>query len=566
MLVPFGSRWRAADAVEGAAWTSPGFDDSAWLGGAAPLGFGEGDEAFLLPRDMASADDDPITYVRHTFEIADPAAIQALRIRTVYDDGVVVFLNGVEILRSNVRSLPLGPELPAATPLGPFTERDVLVFRAGPDALRAGENVLAVQVHQHWRDSLDLRFDLELGAVTAEHPLRVVRGPWLQRATPGSMTVRWRTNRPVPGRVRFGSTPDSFDRSASAAGGPTTEHEVVLAGLEPATRYAYALEGEDGILAGGDEDHVFRTPPRPGTRDPVRVWAIGDAGTGKQDARDVRDAFVRHAGERPADVWLLLGDNAYPSGSDGDHQRGLFDNYTDLLRRTPIWPVLGNHGANLTDTREGYGPFLEIFGDPFYSFDHGNVRFVAIDSAGSDWDPDDPMMRFLPGALRAPQADWVIAYLHHPAISDGTHDLEKGRRTRRFWEALLPVLEAADVDLVLAGHSHSYERSFLLGPSTGDFSTLGESILDGGDGDPEGDGAYRKRFSGTGTVWVIAGSAGLVGDEGDLDHPAMAVSLRELGSLVLDVEGCRLDGRMVDARGRIRDRFRIDKCREPADD
>jgi hypothetical protein len=560
VLVPFGARWRVADAVEGApaVWAAAGFADDGWLEGAAPLGFGEGDEAFLLPRSFASADDDPITFVRHGFRVDDPSAIEALRIRIVHDDGAVVFLNGVELFRSNMRSLPLDPQLPSATPLGPATERDILEFRPGAEALLKGQNVIAAQVHQHWRDRGDLRFDLELAAVTARQPLRVLRGPWLQRATPESMTIRWRTNRPSPSRVRFGLSPEALDRSAESGGAPTTEHEVVIRGLAPLTRYAYAVDAEGGVLAGGDGAHTFRTPPRVGSDEPVRVWVTGDSGTGGQAARDVRDAFIRHAGERPPDVWLLLGDNAYPSGSDADHKRGLFDNYTDLLRRTPIWPVLGNHGANLTDTREGYGPFLEIFGEPFYAFDHGNVRFVAIDSAGSDWDPDDPMMRFLPAALRPPDADWVVAYLHHPAISGGTHDLEAGRRTRRFWEALLPVLEAADVDLVLAGHSHAYERSFLLGPSQGGLATLGEAVLDAGDGDPDGDGAYTK--SDRGTVWVIAGSAATVGDEGDLDHPAMAVSLRQLGSLVLDIEGCRLDGRFVDARARTRDHFVIDKC------
>ena len=76
-----------------------------------------------------------------------------------------------------------------------------------------------------------------------------------------------------------------------------------------------------------------------------------------------------------------------------------------------------------------------------------------------------------------------------------------------------------------------------------------------------GDGAYRK--NGAGTVFVVAGSGGQVGHEGRLEHPAMRVSLRQLGSFVIDVEGCRLDGRFVGVDGGVADRFRLDKCPEP---
>ena len=76
-------------------------------------------------------------------------------------------------------------------------------------------------------------------------------------------------------------------------------------------------------------------------------------------------------------------------------------------------------------------------------------------------------------------------------------------------EDVLPILEAGGVDLVLGGHSHIYERSYpLLGAystPTPDFGTLLSSgnILDTGDGDPSGNGAYQN-----GTVYVVAGHGG----------------------------------------------------------
>jgi hypothetical protein len=65
---------------------------------------------------------------------------------------------------------------------------------------------------------------------------------------------------------------------------------------------------------------------------------------------------------------------------------------------------------------------------------------------------------------------------------------------------------------------------------------------------------------GAGTVWVVAGSGGQVGHEGHFGHPAEAVAQRRLGSVLLDVDGCRLDGTFVMPGPEVGDRFRIDKC------
>lgn len=576
VLVPFGARWRYTGRVETQArvWAVPGFDASAWLEGATPLGYGFGDERTLLPHAWGAGDDDFVTYVRHSFELPDPTAVKRLRIRLVANDGAVVFLNGHEVARQNVRLMPLHPFLPSGTGLEGDQRSRVLEFWAPADSLLPGTNTLGVEVHQTWRSRRDLRFDLELAAVTEDHPLAIVRGPYLQSATPHGVTVRWRSNRPAIGRVRWGTDPERMDQQAEEVE-PTAEHEVVISGLEPATRIVYQAEMGDATSELGS----FRSAPPPGADVPVRIWALGDSGTGTPSAYAVRDALVEYVGDRDPDVWLMLGDNAYPSGSDGDYQFTLFDVYPDLLRRIPLWPVLGNHDANSTDSREGYGVFYQMFSMPhdgeaggppggtdvFYAFDYGPVRIVAIDSQGSDFDPDDPMMRFLPRALDAPDARWVVAYLHDPGISGGTHAADATRRKRKMWSALLPVLEAADVDLVLAGHSHAYERSRLIGPSGGDPDALGTTVLDPGSRhvDASGDEVDVLKKNGRGTVWVVAGSGGQVGQEGAFDHPAIAVARRALGSLLLDVDGCRLDGTFIMPGPTVGDRFRVDKC--PAD-
>jgi hypothetical protein len=116
--------------------------------------------------------------------------------------------------------------------------------------------------------------------------------------------------------------------------------------------------------------------------------------------------------------------------------------------------------------------------------------------------------------------EWIIAYWHHPPYSKGSHDSDDPNGADfdlvQMREQALPILENLGVDLVLAGHSHSYERSVLLDGHYGNSSTLDASmVLDGGDGSWFGDGPYRKASPGPasheGAVYVVAGSAGQLG-------------------------------------------------------
>jgi hypothetical protein len=86
--------------------------------------------------------------------------------------------------------------------------------------------------------------------------------------------------------------------------------------------------------------------------------------------------------------------------------------------------------------------------------------------------------------------------------------------------------------------------------------------LDRGNGNPASDGAYLKHTAGKapheGAVYVVAGSSGQISG-GPLNHAAMVASLNRLGSLVLDVDGDRLDASFLDSTGAIGDRFTLIK-------
>ena len=163
-LVQAGSSWRYWDggADPGAWWTSPEFDEQEWAEGAAPLGYGRGDEATVLGWGHDELNRHVTTWFRTDFEVESACGAEHLRLRLVRDDGVVVHLNGDEVYRSN---LPLGPVAPTTRAAWEISEDAEVTFLdtwLDPWLLRSGKNTLAVEVHQNAPDSPDLRFDLEL--------------------------------------------------------------------------------------------------------------------------------------------------------------------------------------------------------------------------------------------------------------------------------------------------------------------------------------------------------------------------------------------------------------------
>ena len=131
----------------------------------------------------------------------------------------------------------------------------------------------------------------------------------------------------------------------------------------------------------------------------------------------------------------------------------------------------------------------------------------------------------------------------------------------------VPILESYGVDLVLCGHSHNYERSYLLNGHYGKSITLTPSMLtDAGTGRPSETGAYLKTTTGPsagkGAVYAVAGSSGWATFRVGY-HPAMFMSELETGSLVIDIEGNRLDAKFLRETGAIDDSFTIIKNASP---
>jgi hypothetical protein len=403
----------------------------------------------------------------------------------------------------------------------------------------------------------------------------IIRGPYLQQQSDQSIIVRWRTDVATDSVVRYGT--DSADLNFTGSDtDPKTEHSVLVSGLSPATDYFYSVGNSAGALA-GDASYQFGTAPVPGSSATTRIWVIGDSGTANSNAYAVRDAFKTWSASKPADFMLMLGDNAYNNGTDAEYQSAVFDTYPELLRQLPVWPTLGNHDGYSADSGTQTGPYYEIFDLPtnaevgghpsfteaYYSFDYGNIHFVVLDSYDSDRTPAGNMLQWLESDLALNDKPWLIAIWHHPPYTKGSHNSDSEGALIDMRQNALPILESWGVDLVLTGHSHTYERSYLVDGHYGLSGTLNEAIniLDIGDGRETGNGAYQKpdivAAQNEGSVYAVAGSSGKVSTGYPLDHPVMFIALESLGSMVLDVAGNRLDATFLDQNALVRDEFTI---------
>lgn len=287
---------------------------------------------------------------------------------------------------------------------------------------------------------------VQSGIVPALH-----RAPYLQRVSDTATHVLWTADEGEPDsvglwqpnveeRAAMRAAPASVMADASPAAG-IDQYEGQLADLSPDTMYCYSLGTETRTAT---DAAGFRTAPAPGTGAKVSFAAFGDSGAGGADQL----AVLEQLQTVPMRLMIHTGDIAYENGTIQQFEENYFDVYANLLKSFAMFPSIGNHD-------EG-GVYHQIYdlpwaraGSDYYSFDYGDVHFVALDTnmIGSEqaaWLDDD---------LAATERDWVVVYGHHPPYSSGEHGCDN-----QFQEVFGPILEEHQVDLVLSGHDHDYER------------------------------------------------------------------------------------------------------------
>lgn len=424
---------------------------------------------------------------------------------------------------------------------------------------------------------------------SASDSVIVTRGSYLQMLTDTSIIIRWRTNLPADSKVWYGNTTDNLAWTSNDSA-LVIDHSVAINGLQANTKYYYAIGTSTDTLQ-SDSSYYFITAPPIGSKKPTRIWATGDCGTGYTTQTNVLNAYQNYTNGQYTDLWLLLGDNAYTNGHDWEYQSHFFEPYMQgyVMRQTAIFPTPGNHDYyNTTDPNSTDIPYFHNFTLPtqsevggiasgteaYYSFDYANIHFISLNSYGKVnglmmHDTIGAQIEWLKSDLENNQQQWTVLYWHHPPYTMGSHNSDTELDLVYIRERVIPILDRYKVDLVLCGHSHCYERSKLMHGHYGMEETFDSYIHNAS----HSSGAYNNtpescpyikdsnNSSNEGIVYVVAGSAGkLSGTQGLFPHNAMYIGTAAVaGSLLIEVDGKRLDAKFITEAGVVYDQFTMMK-------
>jgi phosphodiesterase/alkaline phosphatase D-like protein len=400
-------------------------------------------------------------------------------------------------------------------------------------------------------------------------------------------TVRWRTDRPSSSKLAIGTALGEYTRSVVDSQ-LTTEHSVTVNGLSSNTRYYYQIGSADVELQDGKLNY-FTTAPPASISEKIRIAVFGDAGRNRFGVqRRVLEAYQIYTNKQPADVLLLLGDNAYHQGTDREYQKKFFKPYgSSILKNHALFPIPGNHDygsrSRAARTHAYYKNFTmpaagELGGVPsgteaYYSYNWGNIHFVSMDSHGTEdggttrmYDTLGAQITWLKKDLAANNQQWTIVYWHHPPYTMGGHNSDTEGELFRIRTNVLPILERYGVDLLLSGHSHNYERSYLQRGYYGKEAAFQPaqhtvSASTGAyDQSPNSCPYLKDGQADQGIVYVVSGSAGARDRvEKGYPHNALPFSFNKGGLFYLEVEGNRLDGKFIGSNAKVWDQFTIMK-------
>ncbi len=603
-LFAFGSTWKYLDngSDQGTGWSAPSYSDVSWASGSGYFGYGDswintcinaGCGSLCSPGGCSKH---LTTYFRKTVNIADVAYYNAVNLSMYRDDGAVVYVNGVEVWREHMPGGTISYNTRANNPAIGGSDETTPVNRSIPiSAFVTGENVIAVELHQQSPTSSDMTFNMqaELEIYVPPVPVNLTRGPYLQMGNQTATTLRWRTDVASKSRVEVGTEYGTYPFVVADAT-ETTEHEVRVTGLTPDTKYYYRF-GTDTSYLQGDTSNFFVTAPATGSPRRVTIAAYGDCGRNdngfQTGSLSSYRSYLSSIGLKAADIMMLVGDNAYNNGTDNEYQSGFFNAYSStILKNHMLFPAPGNHDYAQSSARQNDHniPYYDMFTMPtaaecggvasgteaYYSYDWGDVHVLSLDSYGREdagttrlYDTLGAQVNWIKADLAATNKKWIIAYWHHPPFTKGSHNSDSEGELINIRQNFIRILERYGVDVIICGHSHDYERSYLLKDYYGSEASFNVAAHTADNSSAKYDGSANScpymTQSGKynhGTVYVVSGSSGANGGvQSGYPHDAMPFSIDDGGMFFLDINENRLDAKFIRRNNTIGDAFTIMK-------
>lgn len=410
---------------------------------------------------------------------------------------------------------------------------------------------------------------------------QLVYGPYLQMGGQTSIRVNWRTDANCNSIVKFGLTKTNLNQTAGVLS-LTKQHSVFLGGLTPNTKYFYLATNSASTFV--TDTFYFFTAPNANQK--IRIVATGDCGTGYATQTNVKGALTNFIKNNYVNCWLILGDNAYQSGFDSEYTNLFFAPYQNnfIMHNTSLYPCIGNHDyANDPNAAENKNvPYYSIFNFPtagelggvssgtkaYYSYNYGNVHFISIDSYGTEqslhiYDTLSPQYVWLKQDLLQNNLMWTIIYFHHPPYTMGNHNSDSETDLVSIRTYLTALFERNKVDLVINGHSHVFERSWLMKGHNGLETSFSKALHAKDSSSARYNGTInscpyiKDTINNKGVVYSVCGSSGKVtGIQTAYPHDAMYYSNNTKGiAAVIEVDANRMDAFFIGEDSVVYDKF-----------
>ena len=448
-FIPYGTTWKYLDdgSDQSTAWCMTSFDDSKWKSGQAQLGYGDDGEVTKVSYGPDWMNKYITTYFRHKFEVKNPEQYIGFTLKIRYDDGAIVYLNGTEVMRTN---MPEGIIQYNTYAIGGSGEDECFLDKK---YIRDGINLLAVEIHQANPRSSDIMFDLEL-TTASKLPDFTRKAPYLIYTGKNTeMKICWQVTETVKSRLEWGTdTLYSSGNMETTEYGDDHQHTYTFINMIPDTKYYYRMTVNEEIYKGS-----FRTAPANNSTE-INFMVFGDTRTYPNIQNKVAGAMVStfSEDERFQSFVLCVGDLVGNGDSESNWDRQFFDktyqNIQILHSNLPFQSCMGNH--------EGSGKlFLKYFPYPFveqryWSFDYGAVHIVIFDQYLEDSTGMKQQLDWLKDDLATKTKPWKFICLHEPGWSSGGHGNNKYVQT-----IIQPLCEQYGVQIVFAGHNHYYAHA-----------------------------------------------------------------------------------------------------------
>jgi hypothetical protein len=316
-------------------------------------------------------------------------------------------------------------------------------------------------------------FALSVTSVCFLNAQTITIQPYLQDASPHSISILWETDSEEESIVEWGPTEALGNQTLGIAypsSGDARVHEVQLENLERFTKYYYRVKTGPAV----SDIFAFKTPPFASDHESFRMVAMSDMQKDNSHPNKfqeiveegVIDYLEEELGGELIDhlaLVLIPGDLVVDGNNFGQWKNDFFNPSEQLFSQVPLYPVLGNHENNSAY----YFTYFKLpdngttgFEEHWWYKDYGNVRIIGLNSNGAFASADQ--LNWLDNALdntcAADSIDFVFAQLHHPHKSELWTPGESD-----FTGEVIERLEQFSTDcqkpsIHFFGHTHGYSR------------------------------------------------------------------------------------------------------------